>query len=152
MSSTQPLPLPDDPHPHIVGVQVGEVIAYEPLQQAHQVGDLGGGRRRFSREAVDRQIPDAEVDRRAHGPADRLYAAPVAFEARKTPWAAHRPLPSMMIATCAGEPSLAPATGRTVDDRLASPLMGFSLMRGRPQTCMISLSFAASRRVDPETS
>ena len=73
--------LADDPHAHPGGVQLGEVVADEPLQEPHEHRHLV---RRpapvLGREAVDGQEAHVMVDRRPHGAAQRLDAAPVAFE------------------------------------------------------------------------
>ena len=71
----------DDADPDVVGVQIGEIVADEALQEAHEVGHL---LRRpapvLGREAVDREIADAELDRRADGAPHRLDAAAMALD------------------------------------------------------------------------
>ena len=80
----QPLPLADDADADVVGVELGEIVPDEALQQAHQVGDLLGRTAPvLGREAVDGQVADAEIAGGAHGAADRLDAAPMALEPRQ---------------------------------------------------------------------
>ena len=104
MSGCRPVALADDLHPDAVLVQFGEIAADEQLQQAHQVADLGlRPRPVLRREGVDGQPGDADVaGARAPScaaPRRRRDGRP----ARGRPRAfAQRPLPSMMIATCAG--------------------------------------------------
>ena len=80
-----------------------DLAAQVVAQQAHQVADLVGRPAPvLGREGEQRQVPDAlaraGLDRAPH----RLGAAPVAGDRRQAAARAQRPLPSMMIATCAG--------------------------------------------------
>ena len=74
----------DDPDPDPVGVEFGEIVANEALEEAHQHRHLV---RRTApvlrREAIDRQELHAALDRRADDPAHRLDAAPMTLEARQ---------------------------------------------------------------------
>ena len=74
----------DHPHPHVVGVQFGEIVADEAFQQPHQQRNLLGRTAPvFGRKAVDRQERNADLDGGAHRPPHRLDAAAVAFETRQ---------------------------------------------------------------------
>ena len=70
--------------PDVVGVKLRQIVADETLQEAHEVRDLFGRPAPvLGREAVEGQVPDAELAGRAHRPPDRLDAAPMALEARQ---------------------------------------------------------------------
>jgi hypothetical protein len=74
----------DHSEAHAVLVQFGKVAADEPLHQSHEIVDLGGRPRPvLGREAVDRQILDAEFDGCTHGAPHGLHAHAVAHGARQ---------------------------------------------------------------------
>src|SRR6202035_1183740 len=82
----------DDPHLHAAAVEVGQIVADEAAQQAHQLADLGGRSRPvLGAEGKYRQNADAEIAGGAHRAAQRLDAAPMALPAR--PAARRRPAP-----------------------------------------------------------
>ena len=71
-------------HLDAVGVELGEIVADEPLEQPHQHRHfLWRAAPVFRRKAVDGQELHVVLDRRANGPADRLDAPPMAFEPRQ---------------------------------------------------------------------
>ena len=80
----EPLALADDPDPDIGSVQVGEVVAHETLEEAHQVGDLlGGPAPVLGGEAVQGEIADADLAGGTDGAPDGLDAAPVSLDPRQ---------------------------------------------------------------------
>ena len=82
----------DHPHADVVAMKLGEIVAEVTLEKLHQHRDFFGRPAPVLRgEAVDRQIGDAELDRRAHRAAHRLDAAPMALETRQA--ARLRPAP-----------------------------------------------------------
>src|SRR5580693_5559400 len=78
------VPFADDPDPDAIGVEFSEIVANEPLEEAHQHRHL---LRRTApvlrREAIDRKELHAALDRRTDNPAHGLDAAPMALEARQ---------------------------------------------------------------------
>jgi hypothetical protein len=103
MSGFRPVAAAEDAHPHAFARQLLQVVVDEALEQAHQFGDLGLGRRQFSVEKPNTvRHADAAVGRGLHGAAQGRHAGPVAEGARQGRRFAQRPLPSMMIATCKG--------------------------------------------------
>ena len=100
----EPIAFADDPQPHAVAVQFGDLAAQIMPQQPHQRLDLIlWPLPVLRREAEQRQIGNPEFARR-----DQTSGAPRrrpadGRQSRGRPRAcAQRPLPSMMIATCRG--------------------------------------------------
>ena len=82
--AVEPDALADDAHAHVVAVQLGEIVADEAAQQAHEIADFRLRPRPVLRaEREEGEDLDAEFAGRAHRAAQRLDAAPVAFAARQ---------------------------------------------------------------------
>src|SRR5208283_2012542 len=155
----KPRPRADHAHTHIVGVQLGEIIVNEAVQERHQAlhlflwtGPVLDGK------GINGEIPDAELDRGAHGSPQRLHAAPVAFYARQaasrrpaavavhdhrnmTGRAAKRRLPRLAR-------GVLQSGNVSIRHRSWSTTRRFSLPRAHfppRQTCMISFSLPASK-------
>ena len=74
-------------------VQLGEVAADEALHQPHQIVDLvDRARPVLGREAVEREVGDAELDRRAHRAPHRLDAVAMTDGARQAVLAGPAPV------------------------------------------------------------
>ena len=74
----------DDAHMHAVAVEVGQIVANEAPQQAHQLADFGRRPRPvFGAEREYCQYADAEIAGGAHRAPQRLHAAPMSLPARQ---------------------------------------------------------------------
>src|SRR6202167_1443326 len=86
--------LANDAHPHVIPVQLSQIIADEPAKQPHQIHDFRWGPRPILRaEGKDRQNGNAEFARCAHGAAQRLYAAAVALDPGQSARGGPAPVP-----------------------------------------------------------
>ena len=104
----------EEPRPHALLGEVGQLPVDRLREDLHQVGDLvGRSRPVLGREGVDGERLDPEVDRRLDGAPQRPRALAVALRDGQPRASAQRPLPSMMIATALAE--LRPEDSRVRD-------------------------------------
>ena len=106
--------IPDDAQANAIAVEFFDLLLQRLDEKLHQQADfflrappVFGGKREQG------QIVDATFEAGTHHLPNQLDTLDVAGNARRKRFLAHRPLPSMMTATCCGIAAVGNLTGRT---------------------------------------